>query len=188
MSDTTTNSANTTTEAERFAPIWAEHVTRTLTPWVKALNTGGTITRRQAQAMTEIMRTKDLTPRDIFLLTALDPAIEPEDVTLIVARTQAGVNMFMASMDQVFNNPHRASPATRTTRARALLDIIQRETPDLMPTAVKAYIEWYEDDTDKATRDAATVNKQDPEISLAAIVLSLLGHAIKPAWANQHHE
>ena len=188
MSDTTTKNANTTTEAERAALTRAEHVTRTLTPWVKALNTGGTITRRQAQAMTEIMRTKDLTPRDIFLLTALNPAIDTEDVTLIAGRTQAGVKILTRTLDQAFKDPHRASPATRITRARALLDIIQRETPDLMPTAVKAYIEWYEDDTDKATRDATTVNKQDPDISLAAIVLSLLGHAIKPAWANQHHE
>ena len=164
-----------------------DHMARILAPWLKALNTGQAISRRQAHAMAELMHTAnddDITPRDTFLLTALNPAIEAEDVKTIAARSQAGVDMLTATLDQVFNDPRRASPPARTARARKLLDAIQQETEDPMPTAAKAYIEWYEDDTTAAARDATDAGRQDPRITLAAIVIALISHGVRPAWAD----
>ena len=167
------------------APIQPGQTARILAPWLKTLNTGEAITRRQAHAMAELMHTaNDLTPRDTFLLTALNPAIEAEDVETIAAGSQAGVDMLTATLDQAFNDPRRASPPARTARARKLLDAIQQETEDPMPTAAKAYIEWYEDDTTAAARDATAAGRQDPRITLAAIVIALISHGVRPAWAD----
>lgn len=164
----------------------AEWVEGPLNRWLDALIDDGSVLGPRDAAVLVVMMGETLAVRDVLIVSLVCGNEDRRALKEMAANPQhpANVLRMTALLSLFFDDPTKAPDADRCRRGMAMLgDMASRVPIDLsiQPRAVIAYSEWWMGDP-RAARDAELIRRDDPDCTLASIVLAAAARGILPAW------
>lgn len=165
----------------------AEWVDGPLDRWLDALADGSALDPRDA-AVLAVMMSETLAVRDVLIVSLVCGSEDGQALKDMAANPQHPTNVLRmtALLSLFFDDPARSPDVARCARGMAMLaDMASRVPADLsiQPRAVIAYTEWWMGDP-HAARDAELIRRDDPDCTLASIVLAAAARGILPAWCR----
>ncbi|WP_314686738.1 DUF4192 domain-containing protein [uncultured Bifidobacterium sp.] len=165
----------------------AEWVDGPLDRWLDALADGSALDPRDV-AVLAVMMSETLAVRDVLILSLVCGSEDGRALKDMAANPQHPTNVLRmtALLSMFFDDPTRFPDSVRCSRGMAMLEDMASRVPtdlSIQPRAVIAYTKWWMDDP-HAARDAELIRRDDPDCTLASIVLAAAARGILPAWCR----